>query len=220
MVKTAKTAAEQIVKQAGVIDTRAHGDTIRLWESYRDQATLWRAIALLQIPATAIALIFALVIWGTRTTILNVPAKPLPGSYAVQDIPDTEFIDTATNFLNLIASYQHNVARRQFEKAAEMLREPFLSRFVEDMINSELRTIESTNRTQMFFVDPTRTRVDRSTPRQIAIELLGDRLKIVAGKELPLVKTKFTLSMTTVPRNQLNPYGIVITDYVFEDVEK
>ncbi|MBX7139292.1 MAG: hypothetical protein K1X83_15060 [Oligoflexia bacterium] len=215
-----KAAAQKLVREAQLPEARRDSDTIRLWENYRDQATMWRSIALLQIPATAIALIFALTMWNTRSITLNVPPKPLPGLYAAQDIPDTEFIDSATDFLNLIASYQYNVARRQFEEAAKMLQEPLLSKFKESMLETELRTVESTNRTQLFFVDPTTVKVERPSGTEVIVSLLGDRQKIIAGKEVPLVKSRYTVSLTTIPRNKLNPYGITITDFSFENVEK
>jgi len=214
-----KSAAKKVLKDSVVFDARGENDTIRLWESYRDQATMWRSIALLQIPATCIALIFATIMWQLRTTILNVPAKPLPGIYAAQDIPDTEFIDAATEFLNLIASYQYNVARRQFDEASRMLHDTALEKFSKD-IDSELQTIESTNRTQVFFVDPSTIEVDRPGAREVTVRMKGDRLKIVAGKELPLIKTAFNITMGIVPRNKLNPYGIKVVDYSFHIVEK
>lgn len=221
MATVNKAAAEKVIKQTGVMESRNSSDTIRLWENYRDQATLWRAISLLQIPATALALIFALIMWANRTTVLNVPRSPLPGMYSVKEIPDTEFIDVATDFLNLIASYQHNVARRQFQKASEMIQEPLLTRFRKEIAEDELRTIESTNRTQAFFVDPETISVKREEAlRQITVEMTGDRLKIVAGSELPLVKTRFSVTLTTTPRNKLNPFGIVVVGYSFEDVKR
>ena len=221
MVNVNKAAAEKVIKQAGVMDSRSQNDTIRLWENYRDQATMWRAISLLQIPATCLALLFALFMWANRTTVLNVPRSPLPGTYSVKEIPDTEFVDVATEFLNLIASYQHNVARRQFQKASEMIQEPLLTRFTKEIAQDELRTIESTNRTQTFFVDPETVSIKRDEVlRQITVEMTGDRLKIVAGTELPLVKTRFAVTMTTTPRNKLNPVGIVVVAYSFEEVKR
>src|SRR5690606_41834731 len=71
------------------IDGRSEADTIRLWENYREQALMWRALALLQIPATFIALVFALWIWNTRSITLEVPAKPLPGRYLAKDRKST-----------------------------------------------------------------------------------------------------------------------------------
>src|SRR6185436_12529117 len=103
-----------------IIDPQTN-DTLRLWEGHREQATLWRAIALLQIPATVCALVFSMMIWGTRQITLNVPSKPLPGIYVAQDIPDSEFINVAQGYINLIGTYQPAIVRRQFEEARKMI---------------------------------------------------------------------------------------------------
>lgn len=211
--------ASNAMSAPGAIDGRSEADTIRLWENYREQALMWRALALLQIPATFIALVFALWIWNTRSITLEVPAKPLPGRYLANEIPDAEFVEAATGFINLIATYQPAVARRQFEHARQMLLEPMLSRFDAEMVGVELKAIETTRRTQIFFVDPTSTSIERSDT-EVIVSLVGDRLKIVAGKELPPATTKFLVKMTTIPRNDLNPYGIVITDIAFENLER
>src|SRR5690606_19183921 len=113
---------------------RNETDTIRLWENYRDQALLWRAIALLQIPSTLILTIFAFYLWGSTEITLNVPAKPLPGLYSAFEIPDAEFFNVATSYVNLVATYQPAVARRQFVKAREMLKEPMLEIFDREMM--------------------------------------------------------------------------------------
>jgi hypothetical protein len=209
--------AKEIVKNSAVIDSRGETDTIRLWENYRDQALLWRSIALLQIPTTLVISIFAFAIWNGSEIILNIPRNPLPGLYAAQEIPDTEFIDMATNFINLTATYQPAVARRQFLKARETLKEPMLETFDREMVGTELKAIENTNRTQLFFTDPTKTTVER-VDSHVLVTMTGDRLKIVAGRQLPVTLTKFKVSMTTIPRNDLNPYGIVIDSVIFENV--
>lgn len=213
----AKAKVAELLRDGGIIDARAETDTIRLWENYRDQATLWRAIALLQIPATVIALVFAMVVWTNRSITLKVPPKPLPGQYVAQEIPDAEYINIATDFVNLISSYQPMVARRQYEKARSYLVEPKLSQFETDMMNFDLKAIESTTRTQIFFVDPTKTETKRGE-REVRIAFSGERLKIVAGKELPLAKTRYEVTLTTMPRNSLNPYGIVVSDYKITDL--
>ena len=210
---------DEIIRESRVSDARGETDTLKLWESYKDMAILWRALALLQIPATALALVFALILWSNRTITLKVPAKPLPGIYAAQEIPDSEFVDTATEFINLIATYQPSVAERQYQRAEEMVIEPFLTKFQEQMISFELRAIKDTGRTQIYFVDPTKTTVKRGD-RSVDVVLEGDRMKIVSGQELPLVHTRFTITLTTVPRQSLNPYGIVVTGFSPEDVVK
>lgn len=212
-----KGRVQELVKKADVVDTRGTNDTIRVWESYREQAGVWRAIALLQIPVTGIALVFALVTWVNRKTILNVPPKPLPGMYQAQDIPDSEFVDSATNFINLIATYQHAIARRQFSRARELLINPLLERFDNDFMMTELKTIETTSRSQVFFVDPSQTRLERQGS-SVVITMVGDRMKVVAGRELEPVQTKYVVTLRTIPRTDINPYGIVVQDLSYDNV--
>ena len=208
----AKKAAKKIIEDTRFRESKRESDTVRVWENYREQALLWRALALFQIPATAIALVFALVIWVTRTTILNVPAKPLPGYYAAEEIPDAEFISVATEFINLIASYQPVTARKQFKEGAKFLFEPMSARFEQEMLGRELTAIENTRRTQVFFSDPTKTELMRNPDGTVTVTLVGERQKLVAGEVLPNVMTQFRVTMTTIPRNALNQYGIVITN--------
>lgn len=214
-VKIAKAAATQLVKDTRLEAAASPSDTLRLWENYKDQALMWRSIALLQIPATSIAVMFAAFMWATREITLNVPAKPLPGMYAAYDIPDTEFVNVATEYVNLTATYQPLVARKQFQAAQGMLKEPLLSKFNQEMMRSELEAIENTSRTQVFFIDPTKTVVMRQG-NEVRVSLIGERMKLIAGQELPTVTSRYSITMTTLPRNALNPYGIVITNMEFK----
>jgi hypothetical protein len=221
----AASAIKDAVKKATVLEARGESDTIRLWENYRDQALLWRSLALLQIPTTLAAIIFSLVLWHTRKVTLNVPRDPLPGQYSVAQLPDEKFIEAATDYINLVASYTPATVRTQFAKASEMLKEPLLSKFRVEMIENEVRAIEQTNRTQIFFADPTRTQTKRNSPTEMLVQVDGMRMKIVGGQEIPPVATRFLLTLTTVPRNVINPYGIVITNVLIgvpqdEDVKK
>lgn len=208
------TATKQLIDETNLSASRSQSDTIRLWENYRDQATMWRSLALLQIPATMIAILFALLMWSTREVTLEVPSKPLPGVYAAQDIPDTEFINSANEYVNLVATYNPLVARRQFEAARAMLKEPLITKFKDEMIDIELRAIESTSRTQVFFLDPLKTKIERFG-NEVKISLTGDRWKSIAGQEVPMVTSRYIVTMTTLPRNALNPYGIVISNVEF-----
>ena len=208
------------VKSTEVFDARGETDTIRLWENYRDQALMWRAIALLQMPTTLVLVVLSVVLWMTRHVTLNVPAKPLPGVYLAKEIPDTEFVETSTDFVNLIASYQPATARRQFNMAKQMLIEPMLSRFESEMMGIELKAIEQTTRTQLFFADPLETRFERIDDKSVKVSFVGDRLKLVAGQELPAEKTRYTVVLTTIPRHPLNPYGVVVTNVQFENLSK
>jgi hypothetical protein len=218
MVNEGKSISD-LLDASKVREIKGTSDTIKVWEAYRDEALMWRAIALLQIPATLIALILCVLLWWGRETKLTVPPKPAPGHYSAREIPDVEFVETATEFVNLIASYQPVVARRQFIEARKFLSEPMLSNFNTEMLENELKAIESTSRTQLFFVDPTKTNIIRQGS-QVTIEFIGDRLKIVAGQELPMIKSQYTVTMSTIPRNKLNPYGISILGASFNDVSR
>ncbi len=207
---------KDIAAKASISDLKGETDTVKLWEAYREQAALWRTLALFQMPATFLLVLFSLILWIGRSTTLHVPAKPLPGIYLAKEVPDTEFIESATNFINLIATYQPAVARRQYKQAREMLIEPMLSRFDQEMMEIELKAIETTSRTQMFFIDPVETSLQRTSEREVVVKFIGDRQKMVAGKELPSNKAIYTITLTTVPRQTVNPYGIVITNALYE----
>ena len=205
----------EVVADTRLNATRSESDTIRLWENYKDQALLWRSLSLIQFPMTCVALIFALVMWSTRVINLTVPSKPEPGIHVAQDIPDTEFLNAANTYVNLVATYQPGTARNQFTVASSMLKEPVYTKFKEEMMGAELGAIESTGRTQVFFTDPLRTRVVRNG-NEVTVALVGERWKVIAGSSLPTVTSRFTITMSTIPRNPLNPYGIVITGVSFK----
>ena len=211
--KSAQKNVAKIYKDSGFVEGKSGSDTVRLWENYREQALLWRALALLQIPATALACLIALIMWWNKVTVLNVPAKPLPGFYAINEIPDEEFVSVATEFVNLIATYQSTTARRQFDEASKYLMEPMLTHFATEMQDKEIRAIENTRRTQLYFMDPTETKIIRDEESGfIQVYFQGERQKIIAGKPLPEVITQFLVTLQTIPRNSMNQYGIVITN--------
>lgn len=213
-IKEAAQGVREKVADTQLTAARSQNDTIRLWENYKDQAMMWRALSLIQLPTTFIAIIFALVMWSTREITLSVPSKPMPGMYAAQDIPDTEFVNVANDYVNLVATYQPNTARKQFEVARSMLKEPLLTKFNDENMNSELPAIETTLRTQVFFVDPLKTKVEREG-NKVYVSISGERWKVIAGAPIPSVSSRYRLELTTIPRNPVNPYGIVITNIVF-----
>lgn len=212
-------ALSKILSGSKLVDSKGESDTIKLWESYREQAALWRSIALFQFLAVPLVLIFALYIYATRTITLHVPPRPLPGHYSVSEIPESEFISTATEFVNLIASYQPKAARPQFQRAMQMLSGAALKHFEDEMLGIEIKAIESTQRTQLFFIDPTKTTVSYQK-RSVVVTFVGERLKLVAARSVPSALSKFQITLETVPRNALNPYGIVVSEVQAEDIGK
>ncbi len=87
-VNLASKNVKSVVADTQLKATRSESDTIRLWENYKDQALLWRSIALIQFPTTLVAIIFATFLWSTRVINLTVPTKPEPGVNVAQDIPE------------------------------------------------------------------------------------------------------------------------------------
>lgn len=207
-----------LLSQNTIQDPKGGADTLKMWEAYKNQALLWRAIALLQIPATLCSILIALYALTTHSITLKVPARPLPGVYAVQEIPDTEFINAASEFINLTQSYQSKVARRQYTEVLNHLAEPFLTEFQRDYFDLELKAIESTARTQVFLLDPTKTEVSREDRNSIKVTFIGERLKFIMGQEQRTVTTKFSVYLNTYPRNSINPYGIMISGFSADEV--
>ena len=204
---------KQDIKQLERVAGRAGSDTIRLWEGYKEQAFFWRALALIQVPATALAIAIALVMYFLADTIIEVPEHPQPGFYSVKQLPDSQFINVAREVVNLISTYQPAVARRQFKTARKYLWEPALSQFESVMLQSELNAIEGTKRSQMFFINPRLIQVVRSPEDDtVAVRIPGIRQKLIGDKPLEPDELVYYIKMTTIPRNVHNEYGIVVTD--------
>jgi hypothetical protein len=201
------------IKQLERVAGKAGSDTIRLWEGYKEQAFFWRALALIQVPGTALAIAAALVMYFLADTIIEVPEHPQPGYYSVKQLPDSQFINVAREVVNLISSYQPAVARRQFKTARKYLWEPALSQFENVMLGSEINAIEGTKRSQIFFINPRLIQVVRSPQDDtVAVRIPGLRQKLIGDKPLVPDELVYYIKMTTIPRNVHNEYGIVVTD--------
>lgn len=201
------------IKQLETIAGRAGSDTIRLWEGYKEQAFFWRALALIQVPATTLAIASTLIMYFLADTIIEVPEHPQPGFYSVKQLPDSQFINVGTEVVNLISTYQPAIARRQFKTARKYLWEPALSEFEKSMLGTELRAIEETKRSQMFFINPQLINVERyHNLDTVVVRVPGVRQKLIGDKPLQPDEMVYYVKMTTIPRNVHNEYGIVITD--------
>lgn len=196
-------------------ERRLGPDPLVLWQSYKEQATLWRALALLQLPATFLAVITAFVMFLYKDTIVEVPPKPAPGFYSVSEIPDAAFINVANNVANLYYTYKPDIASQQYNILKRFFWEPLLSNFDEGS-KRILENISQTRRSQTFVVDETFTNVVRLAGEdRVTVEMRGVGYRFTGSEESTPRKISLKMVMTTVPRNVLNPYGIVVTN--FED---
>ena len=216
-----KTNVAKDLKQLERVGGRAGADTIRLWEGYKEQAYLWRALALLQMPSTALSIAAALIMYFFADTIIEVPEHPEPGQYSANQLPDSQFVNAATAVVNLIATYQPAVAKTQFKTARKYLWEPALTEFEETMMGPELKTIEETKRSQMFFINPRLVRVERFPELDmVVVRIPGVRQKLIGNKPLPADHMVYYVKMTTIPRNVHNEYGIVVVDIRLRAVDE
>ncbi|MCB0328493.1 MAG: hypothetical protein KDD70_02485 [Bdellovibrionales bacterium] len=198
-------------------ESKGEADTFRLWESYREQANLWRIIAVLQLFGSFLLICFIFYLYSTRTVTLHVPRQPLPGQYSINEIPEAALIEAATEVVNLIATYQPHIAEKQFRSALELLEEPALTIFKEKMLGVELNAIRSTSRSQVLWVDPSRNKIE-PMPDGIRVSLTGERQKFIAGKQVPPTFTRYSITFVTRPRNRINQYGLVATKIEVENV--
>lgn len=188
-------------------------DTVRLWEGYRDQAYLWRGIAVVFLPVTLMSLLGVLIMFYTADSNIEVPPRRAPAMYNVDQLPDREFVDLARTVIGYMASYTPDTAKPQFEAVRMMLLEPALSQFDKQMMKDDLQSIFDTRRTQLFLMDPSRVRIDRSEDEpSVTVRIPGVRQKIIGGQIVPNDQVVFYVKMTTIPRNLLNEHGLVVTD--------
>ena len=207
----ARALLKKSLREIERIEGRGKADTIRLWEGYRDQALMWRALTLLQLPITFVALVSALVMYFSADTVIEVPQRPLPGNYSVKELPDAEFIAVATEVVNLVSTYQPTIAKEQFVTTQKYLWEPALTEFEKTMLGDELRAIQETGRSQLFFVDEDLIKVERSPEHEeITVRVPGRRLKLIGNRPVAEDERVFYLTMTTVPRTEHNKHGIVV----------
>lgn len=197
--------------------------------AYREQSYLWRALALLQIPTTLIAIIVALVVYVNSDTIVEVSPRPAPGYYLTKEIPDEEFIKISIEFVNLISSYQPAIAERQFNYALNLLMEPVYSAFRKQFLiggdgkQAEIEQIRQIQRSQMFFINrdliTVRRFEDRNDPRNSTVEVRvpGELVKFFNGVKQDRVGDDrylaYFIRLRTFPKTNFNQNGIYLIDF-------
>ena len=208
-----KTELEAVQENA-----RKDSDTLKLWESYKNSAFIWRSFTLIQMPATAVLIALSMYFFVTADTVLNIPLSPEPGSYSAKKLPDSLFVSQAINVSNLISTYQPYTARKQYKIARRYLWEPALSKFEKLYVETDLEAIEETSRSQIFYIDKRRVRVERRG-KKIIVRLPGTRQKFIHNTSLDPEQVVWQFEMITIPRNVHNEYGIVIVGIELQGVK-
>ena len=214
-----RETGKNVLKNTNINEHKRGDDTIRIWEGYRQQAVMWRALSIMQLLATTAVSILCIILWQTRQVVLNVPQRPVPGQYNTQEIPDADLIEAATTFVNLIATFQPYTAKAQFERAGAYVHDEYYQKFTDETLGSELKAIIQTSLSQVFYIDPSKTTVERNKNNTVIVHLYGVRHKYISGEEREPVKSMYEVFLTTLPRNELNPLGIVVYDSNLQIIE-
>ncbi len=193
-------------------DTKKDGDLIRRWEDALQKANFWRAMFLLQLPVSVFALVLAAVIFINRNITLNVPKAPLPGTYAIQDVPDYEFINFAINFANLVFSFTPANIEPQYKIAMRFLAPTAQKTFSEYFLKQEVGIVKTTSVSQIFNINPFKIKVQRDK-NTVYVTLGGERIRLIAGKETRVSEAYTQIVLRTFPHNNLNPYGIMVVNF-------
>jgi hypothetical protein len=187
-------------------------DRLRVLNTARDHAHFWRALALVQFPSLIIAIFGAVTMFFFAKTSIEITEKPQPAQFSVSQLPDSEFLYIAKEVVNRISSFQPITARIQFKNVRRYLWEPALSTFEEFIINKELKVIEDTGRSQMFFPVEELIRVEREADSEkVVVRIPGLKQKLIGMTPVPVEELAYFITMTTIPNNVINRRGVVVT---------
>lgn len=213
-----RASAKKVRNKKDIPDAgRGPRDTIKVWQRSKKSALFWRSLALFQMPLIAIFVLLSTWFFLKADTVLNIPLDPEPGSYSLSKLPDSLYINHATNVVNLLGTYQPFTARRQFQEVRKYLWEPGLTNFERQFVSRELQAVEETSRSQLFYADNKRVRVERGKDH-VVVRIPGTRQKFISSRGLPEEQLVWLLKMRTVPRNVHNENGIAILDLRVEAI--
>jgi len=187
---------------------RATIEARMMWESYRDQAKMWRALTVFQLPVTALALVLLFLVYTTADTYIEVPERAQVGHYTINQLSDDEFVNFSVKLVKLITTFRSGAARGQFEEARQYLWEPGLSDFVKNWIEGALPRYEYTDRAQFFFIEPRLIKVKREQDRVI-VRVPGVEQYAIGGIINSSEEKVYYVALQTVPRTVKNDLGIV-----------
>jgi len=210
---------KDLIQATNPEQNKKEGDLIKVWENYLEKAYFWRALFFLQIPITIFALVLASVIFINRNITLNVPAVPKPGIYSPESIPDVEFINFATNFVNLVFNVNSGNIERNFETAKIFLAPQPQEAFSNIFFKQEIPIVKTTGASQVFIIDPLKTIVKRQGSL-VQVTFTGERIRFLAGRETRYSFASTEVTLRTLPHTNLNPYGIAVLNFTdLRDVE-
>jgi len=158
-----------------------------------------------------VTLVAAVAAYCYSSTVIEVPKPPMPGS-SVEMRTDSQYINFATNFAQLIGTYSHLNAPPQFKHANRYFWGT--EQHVQTLADA-LSAAVDTAHDQIFRPNLDKVRVfhfpelDRTEVR-----IPGMISRTPPGKE-SCNTAELKLTMTSIPRNILDESGIVVTDFLW-----
>lgn len=195
---------------------RELGDTLRVWDRYKLETVFWRRVSLIQpaILVVACALMFYSVY--SAEIRLIVPQEPMEGYYSSVSLPDSIFEQVAEEITNLLGTFTPGNIAKQYDQVKYFLWEPALTAWQAE-IRRQVKSSQSTSKTQLFLKDPLLTQVGRSSNGEFAIvRVEGVRYRYYGTTRYTPLNQTYTYYMRRVPRSKFNPYGVVVFRFSVE----
>ena len=186
-------------------------ELLRMVDRYKVQGHFWRFLSLLQFPIILFLTLYFITRYLGADTLVKVSEPPIPGEVPQDKIPDKEYINTATNIINLIGSYQPTTARDQFETASDFFLDSALASFEETQMNSELITAEESDISQRL--DVYSSRIVREAKGNAQVCLSGVRQKIVDRSPLPQQDVTYCFSFIVDEPFEGSPFGLAVNAF-------
>ncbi len=182
----------------------------------RSSNLLWHLLTMGQMAATFVLLLFVIyhegIIFfhnGTQKISIDVPQKPLPGFYDINELPDDDLLSFGEEFINLVATYQRHNAEKQFIYAFDMTSGDFKKDFKNQYIAKNIKEIKKSKRAQIFYPDsePVLTRASDYA----IVSLDGEIEKYADGRPFNTF-ANYQVKLEIVPHSTMNDYGISVVD--------
>ena len=186
-------------------------ELLRMVDRYKVQGHFWRFLSLLQFPIILALTFYFVSRYLSADTLVKVPEPPVPGETAQDKIPDKEYLNTATNVINLIGTYQPTTARDQFESARDFFLDSAVKSFDETQLDSELITAEESDISQQL--DVYSSKISRESKGAAQVCLSGVRQKIVERTPLPQQSVTYCFSFVLDEPFEGSPFGIAVNGF-------
>jgi len=178
-------------------------------DSFHEQGRLWRLLSVYFAPGTFLSLVAAFFMLIYSVDRQPVELRPAPSIVDVKEVPDDRFFAVADEVVGLLNSYHYSRADAQFNLAKTFLWEPALSQFIKNN-ESEVPKILSLRRSQ-FFDSTGFPKLPKRANEEFAVAVAGKLQTWIGAQEPTEELLQIKLTMITVPRNAINPWGIVVT---------